>query len=113
MKKSSYIKQLSQMESWEGEKIDKKMINMYNKFLPNSFWMVEVSIPELFSANRRKLGEILIRSDVVIKPEIQPDWSLFLFAHLPACLAAVNSNQNKFEFFPHSIKSHSALYSQF
>jgi len=92
MKKSSYTKHLSQMESWEGEKINKKMINMYNRFLPNSFWVVEISIPELFSANRRKLGEILIRSDVVIKPEIQPDPSLFLFAHLPACLAIVNSN---------------------
>lgn len=112
IKKSSYLKHLSQMESWEGKKIDKKSINMYKKFLPNSFWMVEVSIPELFSANRRKLGEILIRSDVVIKPEILHDWSLFLFAHLPACLAVVNFSQNKFEFFPHSIKSHSAVYSQ-
>lgn len=112
MKKSSYIKHLRQMESWEGEKINKKRMDIYSKILPNSFWMVEVSIPELFSANRRKLGELLILDDVVIKPEIQPDWSLFLFAHLPACLAIKNSKQNEFGFYPHSIKSHTPIYSQ-
>lgn len=100
------------MKIGESGKIRKVILDAYKKFLPNSFWMVEISIPELFSTDRRKLGEILIRSDVAIKPKIQPDWSLFLFARLPACFAFVNSNQNEFEFFPHSVKRHSTVYSQ-
>jgi len=45
------------------------------------FWMVEASAPELFSATRRKFGEILIKSDVLAPKSL--NWSLFLLARLP------------------------------
>jgi hypothetical protein len=32
--------------------------------LPDWFWMVEFSLPALFTGNRSKLGEVIIRTDV-------------------------------------------------
>jgi hypothetical protein len=49
------------------------------------FWMIELSVPELFSANRRKVGEILIRADSEATSE--RDFTNFYCARIPGWFA--------------------------
>ena len=41
----------------------KDFVAALNKFSSEQLWMIEFSVPELFSANLRKLGEVLVRAE--------------------------------------------------
>ena len=79
--------------------------------------MVEVSLPELFSANLRKVGEILIRADT--EPSLQRDAGSFLLARLPGCVAffetadsaasGTSASQHLFSYYPLDICDHVEL----
>lgn len=82
---TEYVHHLSLVRGWDGDsKMSEEMLNNLAPVADVPFWMVEVSLPELFSANRRKVGEILIRADR--KPVSARDGSSFLLARLPGCL---------------------------
>ena len=46
-----------------------------------NMWMVEVTVPEIFSTNKRKLGEILLDAGNELKPDI--DGESFILARFP------------------------------
>ena len=50
--KSTYLCHLSQS--------DVIVLNQLESKLPESFWIVEVSIPELYTATRAKVGDIVL-----------------------------------------------------
>jgi len=81
LSRSEYLAHLKEATCWDGQTTREECLEEMETQLPPFFWMVEVSVPEMFSATRRKFGEVLIRSDVA---EPNPlDWSLFLLARLP------------------------------
>ncbi|MEI6656646.1 MAG: hypothetical protein WCP45_17925, partial [Verrucomicrobiota bacterium] len=52
--------------------------------LPERFWVIETSAQEMFTANRRKFGEVLIYSDVPMPRPLNT--SLLIAARLPGML---------------------------
>lgn len=75
--------------------------------LPEWFWMVEFSLPALFTGNRSKLGELLIRTDVSngAKPV-----DLLEAIRLPSLLLSKDP-QGKFVSSKVSLMAHSPIYS--
>ena len=48
--------------------------------------MIELSLPELFSANLRKVGEVLVRAELL--PATDRDLTSFVLARLPGYFCA-------------------------
>ncbi|GAA5135192.1 hypothetical protein GCM10023213_08050 [Prosthecobacter algae] len=62
LEKSQYRKHLENMEGWkQAERLSQEEIQAILDSIPGDlFWMVEISLLELFPTNRRKLGEMII-----------------------------------------------------
>ncbi len=70
------------------------------------FWMIELSIPELFPANKRKLAEV--------EPKPKRDFKSFLLARVPGYFALYReggSDNPIYDFLLSGLKSHFELYS--
>lgn len=74
--------------------------------LPDWFWMVEFSLPALFTGNRSKLGEVLVRSDVNGATTILD----FVEAIRLPSLIAIKNASNGFDVHQIGLKSHSPYY---
>jgi hypothetical protein len=79
------------------------------------FWMVELSVPELFSANRRKVGEVLLHTTRPIGDGL--DWGNLFCVRVPGCLALFmglrstgTTNKPQFFFYPVAIDDHTELF---
>jgi len=56
-----YLDHLNELKGWdEVERISPKILSALKGIKKGSFWVIEISLPELFPANRRKLGEIVL-----------------------------------------------------
>ncbi len=92
---TQYIQHLKDIQGWKSECIEKRIITILENRMKGKFWMVEVSYPELFPANRRKLGEILLRADV--PPALPPNYQSFFLARLPERLYGYVLKSEKME----------------
>lgn len=81
--KSTYLKQLKSTADWDGKKEDKTIVELLENLLPDNIWVVEISFPQLFPANERKIGEVLLNPYVPVSAEYDADFNLFLMARLP------------------------------
>jgi hypothetical protein len=102
--RTEYIKHLATEKDWEQNSENPKVIEVLHKFLPYFLWIVEVSIPQLFPANERKLGDIVLNGGVQLNPD-QQYRSHFLFARLPS-LYFFRSEGRNFLSVPSNLKSH-------
>lgn len=80
MSSKEYIGHLSSIKGWDDKTIPLATITALTKSLPEDLWVVEVSLPELFPANRRKLGEIVLDPSKTLTSD--KDLSTFIFARL-------------------------------
>lgn len=109
--REEYLRFLTHDSDWGGRRLSEGSLRFFSKYLPKQFWMTEVSIPHLYAGNMRKLGEILLRSDLQFRPQQELDRSLFLLARLPACYAVVSEKKKApFDFFKTGIAGHTSLY---
>jgi hypothetical protein len=104
----SYADHLEQMEDWDGKvELNPAIIEIIRKELHDRLWMIEISIPDLFSTNQRKLGEILI-SDAV--GDLTNPYEAFVMARLPGNYVFVNNPLDteapQFQCFSNSLLSH-------
>ena len=109
---SQYIHHLENMQGWQGGRIDGNIIKVLKNRMRGIFWMVEVSYPELFPANRRKLGEILLCADVA--PAMPPNYRSFFMARLPDRLylfALMPDKRRKVIDYTCGIDDHVAVFS--
>lgn len=60
MPKTEYVEHIMESQDWQGDPLPEDLVRAVAQTLPELCWMVEVSIPELYTANRSKLGEILV-----------------------------------------------------
>jgi hypothetical protein len=88
---SQYKSHLDAVRGWNRKRYPKWLINAFKSVAADWFWMVELSVPELFSANRRKIGEILIRAD--LDAGVQRDFKNFFCARLPGCFVVIETVQ--------------------
>jgi hypothetical protein len=109
--KKDYIDHLLEMKDWHGRRFPRSIRNL-SELLSDHLWMVEISLPELFPINKRKLGEIVL--DATTKPSHKRDYETFRFARFPSHLffiSGVEKNGDpKFLHMPSKIKSHTKLY---
>ena len=82
--KSTYLKQLNSIADWDGKREDRSMAGLLRKLLPDKMWVVEISFPQLFPANERKIGEVLLNPYITIDTKHNVDFRLFLMARFPA-----------------------------
>ena len=55
-----YLEYLRGCRDWQGNSDDTEPLNKPEALLPRMLWVIEVSVPHLFPANERKLGEIVL-----------------------------------------------------
>jgi hypothetical protein len=62
--KEEYIRHLEAISDWGNKQVFRYFLPLMKKFLTDEYyWLIELSLPELFSANRRKVGEVLLRAE--------------------------------------------------
>lgn len=108
-----YIRHLELVRDWRDERIAEDHIeNLRNEFQgTEKLWMIELSIPELFSANKRKIAEVLVRAEREYDPGRRFD--NFLLARLPgwfAFLKKVDDSGPEFMFRSSVVTEHVELY---
>lgn len=107
-----YTNHLQEIKDWEDNKIKRDMILLLRKYLQGRlYWLIELSVPELFSANRRKVGEVLLRADV--DPGIKRNFNNFVIARLPGNFVLYDGggpSNPRYTFIPSGVKSHVELY---
>lgn len=79
--REAYIESLKVAKDWDGIHESESTIKSLSGRLPELMWMVEVTVPEIFSTNKRKLGEILLDAGQELKPEINGE--SFILARFP------------------------------
>jgi hypothetical protein len=75
--------------------------------LPERIWMVEFTLPSLFTGNRAKLGEVLLMADSVNPDDVD---DVFLGLRLPNLLVVKNPQTGEMVQCDCSLQSHSALF---
>lgn len=60
VERAPYIRHLQELRSWDVTPLEAATISLLENHLPERFWMVEASAQELFTASRRKFGELLL-----------------------------------------------------
>ncbi len=102
-----YSEHLHRISDWNHKKLEFSF-----SFEPDSFfWIVELSVPELFSANRRKVGEVVLRAEAT--PTSTRDFKNLVFARVPGFFAfyvGKSPSDPPYEFLPCRLKSHVELY---
>jgi hypothetical protein len=111
--KASYIAHLRAMDDWEfrHEKVG-ALAELDRVICTNAMWMIEVSIPDLFPTNKRKVGEVLLDASKPLVREL--NFALFVLARLPGSyvfLDRIDSSTGAPQFLsaPSSIESHTEV----
>ncbi len=110
--KSEYEADLRAMRDWTGQNEKSETIDLLLPLLHERMWIVEVSVPDLFSTNLRKLGELLLVADV---PLDRAALHLsFLFARFPRRFLLPGgfdaSGRLLFSVVPSALDSHTKLF---
>jgi hypothetical protein len=112
MLREDYVAHLSEAEDWQGNKESNEICEGLANSLPEHLWLVELSVPELFPANLRKIGEILLNA--ASEPNPEDEARVFILARLPGSYiiqaGTAEDGTPKFNLGPSNLKSHTALY---
>lgn len=110
---TEYVKHLRKLRDWEGNKEDSELCKLFWQELPDYVWAVEISTPQLFPANKRKLGEIVLDATHGLTYEEESAGNeVFIFARLPGIYlfgGKVNNGSLGFTPVPSEIQSHTGL----
>ncbi|MBN2530813.1 MAG: hypothetical protein JXR76_30780 [Deltaproteobacteria bacterium] len=105
--RDNYISHLSVLDDWDNFAEDRRIPSTLAGVLPEHLWMVEFSVPDLFSANYRKLGELLFDGSV---PANQlSTMNPFVLARLPGTYF-IPRDGNEFMLIPSTIQNHTPLF---
>ena len=112
--KKDYLAQLRKGKDWDGNQEERESLDDLELSVTGEiFWMVEVSVPEIFNTNKRKLGEILLDASQEISDET--DGTSFVLARFPGLFLFFDQMSDEgdpvFTSTPSGLKSHMALFS--
>jgi len=80
---TEYVNHLRALIDWDGRTEQPELCKLFLQEMPAFVWAVEISTPQLFPANERKLGEIIL--DATQTLNLQDDtgiFNVFMFARL-------------------------------
>lgn len=95
---------------WSRRRVESAFVEEIRREVDELVWMVEVSLPELFPTNLRKVGEVLVRADRDLSGD---GGSVFLRARIPgwSCVESPRGAvPGEFEFRPCRLLSHVPLF---
>lgn len=107
----AYADHLTRIRDWQYDRIDRHLTTALRALLDEKIWMVELSVPELFSANKRKVGEVLIRAEGV--PGQSWDLRSFLLARMPGYFALYSGggpSRPRYQFIASGASGHVELF---
>jgi hypothetical protein len=108
---AEYTAHLEKVKDWQGNPVRETLIGALRANLTKErLWMIELSVPELFSANLRKVGEVLIRAEVL--PPGDRDLTSFVLARLPGYFALLEGGtptDPQYQFIPSGADGHVEL----
>lgn len=82
---SEYVTHLRALTDWEGGKEQAELCDSLEQNIPPFVWAVEISTPQLFPANERKLGEIVLDATQSLNQQDEAaNFNVFVFARLPS-----------------------------
>ena len=107
-----YADHLARVRDWQYNKVIAQNISDIKRTGLHTYWLVEVSIPDLFSSNKRKVGEILITADV--SSSSARDFKNFALARLPGYYTLYSGRTSEDEvqlkYVPCALESHIELF---
>lgn len=111
MESDNYCDLLSRSKDKFGNIEAPKMISSLREIgAQGYYWVVEVSLPQLFSANEAKVGEIVLDAALPIRNEgDMPGVSVFVFARLPGAYFFYDQDSERFIKKDSKILSHTPL----
>lgn len=98
MGRHTYIDHLRAIRDWDRHRESKRIIDILEGLLPSTLWVVEVSIPQLFPGNERKLGEIVLDGSTKLTPSLHSRRRHFVLARLPEAYYFARSPASHEEF---------------
>lgn len=108
---AEYTTHLAKIKDWQYKTILPFWVRALKTSLKTErLWMIELSVPELFSANLRKVGEVLVRAEVL--PAVERDFGSFVLARLPGYFvlhAGGPPDNPNFSFLPSGAEGHVEL----
>ncbi len=110
--RDEYINHLSETQDWNGNAENPEIPKLLTKLLPEKVWVIEISVPQLFPANERKLGEVVLNPFISFDAKQPINYSHFLFSRVPELyffVKEVVANKPKFITIPSLFKSHTKV----
>lgn len=108
---AEYTAHLEKVKDWQGRPLRETLIRALRANLTKErLWMIELSVPELFSANLRKVGEVLVRAELL--PSVERDLASFVLARLPGYFALLEGGtpaDPQYQFIPSGAEGHVEL----
>ncbi len=110
---AEYVGHLRSLKDWEENEEQQEVCDFLIQEMPQYIWAVEISTPQLFPANERKLGEIVL--DATQELDTQDENSInnvFIFARLPGTYLLggdVSNGAPRFTPVPSKLVSHTDL----
>ena len=75
--KTDYVAHMSSVTDSEGHRLNSPEIASLHSQLPDLFWMTEIALPDLYTANKTKLGDIISRTNPTQQEYIHGDGVIF------------------------------------
>ena len=107
--RDQYAGHLRESRDWLGNSEQADILESLSDALPEHLWMAEVSIPELFPANYRKLGEIILDACVVLDT-YPPQGQIWVLARVPGSYLINENESADFLTLASGLVSHIELY---
>jgi hypothetical protein len=112
LSKQEYIQHLQSMKDWKGNIEDFNFVKTIEKYVPEYLWMVEISTTQLFPANERKLGEIILDGSVSFQDK--NPLATYCFARIPSRfivpVSIVKGGRKQIQIFKSLLISHTELW---
>ncbi|MEW6751099.1 MAG: hypothetical protein AB1505_08975 [Candidatus Latescibacterota bacterium] len=111
VRRRQYLSFLARARDWDQCREDPVVLAALGRLLPSHLWVVEISLPDLFAANHRKVGEIVLDSQVPARAPAGsrhlvllrlPQWYLVPGPRFPA--------RPEFHRLPSALTSHTSVF---
>lgn len=118
LESAKYFSTLAKDSDWNGRHEDPRILQAFSTVsFPKYFQVVEISLPQLFAANERKIGDIVFDAGSVMPDRYSTINELpFIFARLPQIYFLMSGKDreiNCFSTMPSSIVSHVPVLSDY
>ncbi len=109
---TEYANHLAGVSDWDRRKAHAEDVAVMRELGPEAYRLVEISVPELFPANRRKVGDVLINANSF--SATARDFKNFVMGRLPEYYVFYNrsiaNDEVQFDYVPCAIRSHVELF---